>query len=533
MYRILVADDEGIMLESLKSIINRQFPDCEVETAKSGREAIEQAEFFHPDIIFMDIHMPGINGIQALREIRRFNQTALLYVISAYDKFDYAKEAIDLGVERYIMKPITRKTVVSIIEDASAKVEQMRRSRQNQLMIQEKLETVIPVVESGFISQMLIGSDWRDAQYYKQLLDIPEEHGYVLLFRFASPHRNDETITPVGLSVQAQDFYQEFRAIVKSFVRCIVGSVMTDRIVVVVPHREEKLGYEERIRVIEQARSICTRLEERLHLTFRAGIGRVRLLSELRISYQEANRALDESTSHVVHTNDIVSHGELEDDFPIDLEKELFQMLSKGDVDRMRLLANRFFDWMVEHYPQLRDNIRLKVLEFVLEAEKDAFYEGALNYRFELRENYLSDVMAMTDYENLRDWFLEKMTQVCSGIHHRKEHQSESVVARARAYMQENYGSDISLDDVSREVNVSPYYFSKLFKDESGENFIEYLTRLRIGQARKLLLESDKSVKEISLLVGYMDPNYFSRIFKKQTGMTPREFREAEQEGAR
>ena len=526
MYRILIADDEGIMLESLKTIIKKEFPDYEVETAKTGRAAIEQAEYFHPDIIFMDIHMPGINGIQALREIRRFNRTALMYVISAYDKFDYAKEAIDLGVERYVMKPVTRKTVVEVIDEASAKVEQMRRSRQDQLKIQEKLETVIPVVESGFISQMLIAGDWQDAGYYKQLLDIPEENGYVLLFRFSSVSSEDKGVVPVGVSMQAQDFYPEFRAVVKSFMRCIVGSVMTDKIVVVVPCKEDKLTYEERVKAIEQARSICTRLEERLNLAFRAGIGRIRPFEDLRISYQEANRALSESTSHVVHTNDVVGQGEFEGDYPIDLEKQLFQMLLRGDVEKVRLLANRFFDWMVEHYPQLRDNIRLKVLEYVLRAEKDAFYEGALNYRFELRENYLSDVMAMNDPEELRAWFLSRLAQVCSSIHNSRELQSESAVSRAKAYMQENFGNDISLDDVSREVNISPYYFSKLFKDEEGENFIEYLTGLRISKARELLLDPERSVKEISLEVGYMDPNYFSRIFKKQTGMTPREYRE-------
>ena len=107
MYRILVADDEGIMLEAFKSVISSTFGDsCITETAKTGRAVTEKAETFHPDIVFMDIHMPGINGIQAMREIRKFNTTALFYVVSAYDKFDYAKEAIDLGVERYLTKPI-------------------------------------------------------------------------------------------------------------------------------------------------------------------------------------------------------------------------------------------------------------------------------------------------------------------------------------------------------------------------------------------------------------------------------------------
>jgi two-component system, response regulator YesN len=84
----------------------------------------------------------------------------------------------------------------------------------------------------------------------------------------------------------------------------------------------------------------------------------------------------------------------------------------------------------------------------------------------------------------------------------------------------------LSLDDVSREVNVSPYYFSKLFKEETGENFIEYLTAIRMEKAKELLSQTGKSMKEICSEVGYTDPNYFSRSFKKNVGVTPTEFKE-------
>ena len=123
-----------------------------METAKTGRVVIEKAETFHPDIVFMDIHMPGINGIQAMREIRKFNNSALFYVISAYDKFDYAKDAIDLGVEKYLTKPISKGKIISVVEEATAKVDKVRDQRSNLLKIQEKLETVIPVVESSYVS---------------------------------------------------------------------------------------------------------------------------------------------------------------------------------------------------------------------------------------------------------------------------------------------------------------------------------------------------------------------------------------------
>ena len=527
MYRILIADDEGIMVESLRTIISRQFPDCEIETAKTGRTAIEQAEYFRPDIVLMDIQMPGMNGIEAMKEIRNFNSTVLFYVISAYDKFEYAKEAISMGVERYLMKPITRSTVIEIISQAREKVDQLRKKRSEQIQTQEKLETIIPVVENGFVSAMLLQDDWQEAGYYKQLLDLSEDFAYVMLFRFGTYSEDGKLGSSVGLSVKAQGLTADFRAVVKSFLRCIIGQLSADRIVVVVPSPKGTIDYDERIQIIESARNIADRLEQRLNIQFRAGIGRVRKLSELKASYLEATQALREGDEQVVHTSDIISRGEYEGDFPADVETAMFRMLGQGNVEGMKREANHFFDWMIRRYPLSRDNIRLKVLEFVLAAEKDAFHEGAVNYGFEFRENYLTEVMAIEDYELLRDWFLEKMTKACTSIHNRKDNQSETVVSKARTYIQENYCRDISLDDVSRVVNVSPYYFSKLFKEEAGENFIEYLTRLRIDKARQMLSGTSQTIKEISMSVGYTDPNYFSRIFKKQTEMTPREYREA------
>lgn len=109
-YKIMLADDEGIVIDSLKFIIEKEFGDqCAIEFAKTGRSVIELAENFRPDIAIMDIQMPGINGIEAMREIRETNTNVVFIVMSAYDKFDYAKEAIKLGVLEYITKPMEKR----------------------------------------------------------------------------------------------------------------------------------------------------------------------------------------------------------------------------------------------------------------------------------------------------------------------------------------------------------------------------------------------------------------------------------------
>lgn len=529
MYRVLLADDEGIMLESLKNIIKKNFGNnCEIACAKTGRAVVELAESFRPDIAFMDIQMPGINGIQAIREIRKFNMVTKFVIITAYDKFDYAKEAINLGVIEYLTKPVNRRTVVEVLERAMTMIDTERKKRSDNLKIQEKLETVIPIVENGFVNSMILQEDGSsDPGYYKMLLDIQSEYAYVILIQFGVDNGEGILTTPVGMSVKAQAFYPECRSICREFFDCITGPILTNRIVLVVPCEEETLEYSARIQVIEQARKLVRKLGKRLDARFRAGIGNPCRMEELKQSYREAYRALSESSSSVAHTEDVAVKGAYVGDYPVETERKLFQLIAKADWEGAKQKANEFFDWMIRNYYDDTADIQLKVLEFVIWAEREAFLNGGIEeYGFTYRKDYLTAVMECGDYTELRKWYLTKLAEVCHRIATRKEEQSESVISKAKNYINQNFSKELSLDEVSQTVNISPYYFSKLFKEEAGENFIEYLTRVRIGHAKELLKNPSLSIKEICIMSGYCDPNYFSRIFKKQEDVTPSEYRE-------
>ena len=136
MFRILVADDEGIMLESIKSIILSNFgSECQVACVKTGRAVIEQAEVFRPDIAIVDIQMPGLSGIQAIREVRRFNSSMVFIIITAYDKFSYAQEAVNLGVMEFITKPVNKKKILDVCIRAMHQVEEARKKLSDDLKI--------------------------------------------------------------------------------------------------------------------------------------------------------------------------------------------------------------------------------------------------------------------------------------------------------------------------------------------------------------------------------------------------------------
>ena len=486
MYRILLADDEGIMLESLKKIIETEYGnECEIHCAKSGRVVVEMAQAYPPDICFMDIQMPGISGIQAIREIQKFNSSAVFVIITAYDKFNYAKEAVNLGVQEFLTKPVNKKVILETCAKMMTKVDQIRQKRSDDLLIREKLETVVPMIESGYINNILLQDDFVTYQdNYTQLLDIRQKYGYMMVIEFGDSMENGVLSNAVGASVKANKFYSTFREIAQGFFECLVGPIMGNRIVLLVPYENAKEDYEDRVAIVTRARNMVHKFENRIDSMFRCGIGRVKELGSVKESFKEAVVALRESISHVVHIEDVPAAQKYDGEYPRDLEIRY----------QKRIL------------------------------EKDA--AGTLKYNVNSRRSYIWELQSCTDIENLKKWFLDKTREICTKLENSKEKEAGSIIDRAKEYINENFRRDISLDDVSREVDISPYYFSKLFKQETGKNFIEYLTEIRLKNARELLQDSRLSIKEICAQSGYSDPNYFSRIFKKYEGVTPSEFRE-------
>lgn len=259
MYRIMLADDEGIVIDSLKFIIEKEFGDlCEIQYAKTGRSVIELAESFRPDIAVMDIQMPGINGIDAIKEIKKSNSSTVFIVMSAYDKFDYAQEAISLGVLEYITKPMERKRILAVLKKAMEIIDREKEKRKRELLVKEKLETVVPIIESGLISNILLQEHFEeDIENYKTLLGIDSGYAYMVAVVCGDEQQGNHMTNAVGSSVRMQNHYQEVRTILKEYFNCYVGSVMANKLAVLVPYEKETMDYNERIELIEKAREQC------------------------------------------------------------------------------------------------------------------------------------------------------------------------------------------------------------------------------------------------------------------------------------
>lgn len=528
MYKIMLADDEGIVIDSLRFIIEKEFGDqCIIESAQTGRGVIELAEKFKPDIAFMDIQMPGINGIDAIMEIKEIYSHTIFIVLSAYDKFDYAQDAINLGVLEYLNKPVARTRIIQVIKKAMDIIEKDRAKRSKELIIREKLETVVPIIENGLINNILFNEYFKeDVENYKKLLGIKENFGYIIVLISGEEQEGNHMTNAVGASVHIQNNYSVIREILKSNFQCIVGSAMANKIPIFVPVYQPEMDYNDRIGLINTSRDMIKVLRKKMNINFRVGIGSVHNINEAMESYNEALSALIHTNTIVAHVDDMPIACGYEDNYPVEIEKALFDCTQEGDINGAIVAANKFFDWMTTNYAEHIMDIKLKVLELVLGSEHIVYESGGMTYEFLSRRDYLTTLLTINDNEGIRNWFVEKIRLSCAKMLSKRKERSTNVIEKAKEYINCNFFKQISLDDVSREVDISPYYFSKIFKDETGVNFIDYLTNIRIDKAKELLANSDLSMKEICGKVGYSDPNYFSRSFKKNVGVTPTEFKD-------
>ena len=531
MYKILIADDENEIIDNVKCVLEQQVQvTFQIMTARTGRKSIEVADEFRPDIVFMDLELPGISGIDAMREIRNNHPNVIFVIVSACAKFEYAKEAIGIGILDYISKPFEQQSMVKVLKNAVLKVDEEKKKRSLDLEMKEKLEIITPIIENGFINALLYQkSEKSEIDHFCTLLSIEEKEGCFISLQFGELSDKDHMQNVIGTSVRLQKEYVWIKDIIKQHFRCCVGAMMGNKISIFVPQNRVNLEqeYELRIQMIEQARKMVRDLRNQFDARFKAGIGAIHSIYNLGESYNEAIRSLEYNTSDsVVHINDLPILCEYEKDYPVDVEMQLLKSVEMGSINDAVYHAKCFFEWMVNSYRENVMDIKIKVLELVLQAESIGFENGGMVYRFVGRSEYLERLMEIQNFQQLQKWFVEKIEHVCRNIRLKKDESTSDVVTRAKEYIELYYAKDIDLDEVSKYLQISPYYFSKLFKKKTGKNFIEYLTQIRMEHAKILLRNSSMSMKEICMEVGYSDANYFSRAFKKNVGLSPTEYKE-------
>jgi len=212
--------------------------------------------------------------------------------------------------------------------------------------------------------------------------------------------------------------------------------------------------------------------------------------------------------------------------YPIKKEKELMDSITASDKKNAQRLLNEILGHIFFSSGGEMDIIRARVLELVVILSRAAVDGGAdVQYIFGLNFRYLSEINTFQTIDDLSAWLSTLMNRFTESVFNWADIKHVDTIYKAIAYMRENYASKITLEDVSAYVYLSPSYFSKIFKDEMRTSFNSYLNKIRIDNAKRMLLNGDINIIDISNMVGYEDQSYFSKVFKKLTGVTPGKYR--------
>lgn len=525
MYKVMIVDDEWLVQEGLKVSLESNFPNIEiVGMASSGREAIEMSAQKQPDIILMDIKMPGINGIEAIENIKRRLQYTKFVIISAYEQFDFAKQAVELGVSHYILKPINQEKLIEVMQRILFELKNEKAQRKKVIENREKLEKALPVLEKGFVYSMLLNRDFKsEIKKYKDLFNIDRQQGFVFVIEF---DRSDEERMMTEITMDS--LYPKVQNAVKYKCKSVVGPIIMNRMTIVVFEPIYEFEYEQRVHAMDLVKGVKQTLNDIADVDIHIGIGSCCSLEKIKNSLEEANYALSKiDKEDILHYNDIsdvtdetvYTYTEIKDD-----ETQIINLMENGKKEELLQAVGRFFRKVGEKFQGDETDLKNVVTELMVMVLSSSYRnnmpESVVGY-----STYLSEIRRLEHRVQLENWCLRKIEHISEQMHDQKNSHISNVILKAKDYIDNHFNEDIGLNQVSKEVSISPQYFSSIFKEEMGMNFVEYLREKRIEVAKELLRSKRYSVKEICYEIGYNDPNYFSRLFKKIVGVSPTEYK--------
>ncbi|MGE5613207.1 MAG: response regulator [Bacillota bacterium] len=523
MYKLMIVDDEQIVLDAVTHIVNKIIKNVRITScARNGREAIEKAREDHPDIILMDIRMPGINGIDAISEIRRFSPDTRFAIISAYEQFEFAKQAMELGVEHYILKPINRGVLVDTILKMVDQVRISNEKKKKELETVEKLEKLMPYLEQGFICSVLLNTVHdEELTKYMEIFNMDNPSGYIMIVQFGGGGKAEGVAGQIGSSIMGHENYPYVRDVFKLSCKCIVGPILIDKIVVYVCCEDFRDEYEFRLQTIKLADDMLKSIKKRIKTECFIGIGGYKSAREIVYSYNEAVNALwnnrGEPISHIL---DICGE-QPRHIYDVRAADNIIAKIEMGDEEG----AVAAFIKTVDRIDSISDisyeSKKSVLIEYMVAIHRKAMEAGISEDSCLKYGDYIREMLSADNICSLVSWCISRIKYITRRSRDEKSEKGNSIVSRAKKFIRDNFQKEITLEELSKELNISPQYFSRLFKEETGYNFIEYLTFVRIEHSKRLMSSTGMTIKEICYSVGYGDPNYFSRLFKKNTGMSP------------
>jgi two-component system, response regulator YesN len=521
LLKALLVDDERLSLQMMKGIIDWGRFGIEIaDTAADGMEALEKFTKLAPGLIITDIRMPRLNGLEFIKKVREINDQTEILLISAYADFGYVKEAISLGCANYLLKPVDetelQKTLQSIVLKISSRDISRRLVDKSEAM--KKRQILREYMKTGFRSVKALELLRDMGAPPMALMDVKLRHETI----------NEYTGVKSIAADQLGYVQESMEEIASKSCRSLAFELDNYSFTILMATAD--------IRILQStAQELLSFLKSELGLNAMVCISRIAChYEDLPALYAQTLKL--NKYGQFLRSTDVLGYGincsedEVEQVSFTEHLKDLELALNQRNVGEATRILREVLDEAVRLGPHELGKTYDFCFEAVLKARGLIMASENASEHSRLTDITYQQVAANDSMDALLAFMTGIFSAVCR-VEKGEKGRYSRLVESSIAFLNKHYARNISLEEICTSLSVSRNYFSSLFKKDTGISLWAYLTNIRMGKARELLKDTDLRSHEIAYSVGYDNPSYFSKLFKKLHNQTPNEYRAFVREG--
>lgn len=518
MLKVLLVDDEELSVRMLENLIDwNQYGIQVIGTARNGKDALGLFLRHQPEMIVSDIRMPEMDGLELMRKVKEIDPTVEFILVSAYADFEYAQQAIALGSANYLLKPVDEYELEKTLKKITDRIDRQKSAQRLVQTAQTQKSSM------AIYTYMRSGNGLGAAQKSGARLGI--SFGEYALMGFMLNESSMNAYIQNSLQIDAQLAYLHHKLAQKLGEWC--DSLLFD-------YYDScwcALVYEAHGSLQRYAVDMARFFEEELHMEVHVCFTEsTQGLENLPMAYRKLHQL--NQYSFFIGEENVLGYGyncdtEGFDQVELaDARKSLCAAIEKGDGEQARCVVEETLRDVQQRSPATLPYIRDFCYAGVRALREKMTEDTPVEKREQLKKITYQDIEDCTTLDELREFTLRTIALI-EPVDTRQQEYSP-LVQDGLAYLKKNFDHNISLEEICGVLGVSRNYFCYLFKKETGQNLWAYLTEIRLNKAKELLRSTQDKTYAIAYQVGYDNPSYFSKLFKKSTGMSPNEYRKTE-----
>jgi two-component system, response regulator YesN len=522
MYSVLIVDDEPIITEGLSILLDwKEFGFSNLETASDGEEALKKLKSKKFHLIVTDIRMPGLSGLQLIQSIKANSLNTKIIIISGYSDFSYARESIQYGVKDYILKPISKDEIVKAVTDIKAELDselkELKITNSKNHLIKDKLLTdivngnysSIDEIESGMLSTL----NFKKPNFCSCLIKVTN------LQRLTEENPEEGELIKFGIRNVIEEIFEGSGS---GYVYEDIDNLFG---IILIPNDTD--DFEAKLNdVFNTAFSYIKKIFNKSSI---AAVGSVvDNLYKLKLSRSQALYAMDRR--YMLSNKSIIPY------YKISTAENRTLRMEWNNSNLLSSVEEMDFSAIKEQIYALKEAIIEKKLgkEIITGIVFNTIFglQNILEKNGEDQSNSINvkeishSLNCYEDIESLSNWLEDLCVNVSNRIIELSSSKSPHLIEDVISYIDRNYHQDLSLKNISNEFFLNSAYLGRIFKTATGESFNDYINMKRISEAKKLYAGSNMKINKILDKVGYKNPEYFYRLFKKYEGITFSEYSE-------